>query len=98
MLELLDPSTAPTPTQESKSIAVGGTFNGALPANTVFTGAEWESSDIEKATVSADGIVTGIAAGTCTVTGYYKLPYKTAGIVYDVTVTAAAKLKTTTKK
>jgi uncharacterized protein YjdB len=39
-----------------------------LPLNATFPGVSWESDDEEVATVSADGVVTGVELGTTTIT------------------------------
>lgn len=75
-------------TPEAKSIAVGGTFTGALPTQAGCSGQTWESSDVGKASVVAGtGVVTGVQAGQATITGYFTKPSKIKAKEYTVTVT-----------
>ncbi|EPL1953323.1 Ig-like domain-containing protein [Citrobacter freundii] len=64
------PATGITVTPETASVDVGDTTS--LTATLAPAGATdtvtWESSDPEVATVSASGVVTGVAAGTATIT------------------------------
>lgn len=57
--------------ESSYSVSVGGTATiipTFTPANTNETGLTWKSSDATVATVSSSGVVTGIGAGTATIT------------------------------
>ncbi|WP_439212492.1 Ig-like domain-containing protein [Duffyella gerundensis] len=63
--------TGVTVTPATTSLAVGATrqLTGAvLPADATNKGGTWTTSDATKATVSSSGLVTGVAAGTATIT------------------------------
>ncbi|WP_353622165.1 Ig-like domain-containing protein [Citrobacter sp. CK205] len=71
-----------TVTPETASVDVGDTTS--LTATPAPAGATdtvtWESSDPEVATVSASGVVTGVAAGTATITAKVRTFTDTATI------------------
>lgn len=75
-------------TPQPKTLKVGSTFTGKLPVADGLSGATWESSDSGKAKVDGAGKVTGVAAGSATITGYYSTPSKIKGAEYTVTVEA----------
>ncbi|MDM3063464.1 phage tail tube protein [Citrobacter sp. CK180] len=76
------PATGITVTPETASVDVGDTTS--LTATLAPAGATdtvtWESSDPEVATVSASGVVTGVAAGTATITAKVRTFTDTATI------------------
>ena len=76
------PATGITVTPETASVDVGDTTS--LTATLAPVGATdtvtWESSDPEVATVSASGVVTGVAAGTATITAKVRTFTDTATI------------------
>lgn len=81
---------APEAMQESKTIKVNETFNGAMPSKAGFSGALWESNATGVVSVvSGTGVATGKSVGSGKVTGYFTTPYKTPGIVYTVAVQPA---------
>jgi hypothetical protein len=51
-----------------ESVRIDATVGGRLYTN----GVKWTSSDVTKATVSSAGVVTGIAAGSATITATYE--------------------------
>lgn len=61
---------------------------GAISATTLSEGLTWDSDDTDTATV-ADGVVTGVAAGTCNISVSYEydedLPALTATYQFEVT-------------
>lgn len=76
------PATGITVTPETASVDVGDTTNitaTLAPAGATDT-VTWESSDPEVATVSASGVVTGVAAGTATITAKVRTFTDTATI------------------
>lgn len=85
---VLNPNSAPEVITESKTLKVNETFTGAIPENSVFSGAEWSSSSA-KATVTQQGLITAKETGSVTVTGYYTTPYKTPAKKYTVTIQPA---------
>ncbi|MDQ0548159.1 Ig-like domain-containing protein [Pantoea agglomerans] len=65
------PATGVTVTPATTSVVVGATrqLNGTvLPADATDKSGTWTTSDATKATVSSTGLVTGVAAGTATIT------------------------------
>lgn len=66
------------------SVCVGSTITLSFPG----TGGSWSSSNPGVATVSAGGVVTGIATGTTTISYYYTGPCGTAGGASVITVNA----------
>lgn len=65
------PATGVTVTPATTSLAVGATrqLTGAvLPADATNKAGTWTTSDATKATVNSSGLVTGVAAGTATIT------------------------------
>ena len=81
---------APEATQESKTIKVDETFQGAMPSKAGFSGALWETSNSSFATVSPEGLVTAVGVGEVKITGKFTTPYETLAIEYTVTVSAKA--------
>lgn len=75
-IEVLDsddtvPATGVTVTPATTSLAVGATrqlTGTVLPADATDKSGTWTTSDPTKATVSSTGLVTGVAAGTATIT------------------------------
>ncbi|QGU87084.1 Ig-like domain-containing protein [Erwinia sorbitola] len=75
-IEVLDsddtvPATGVTVTPATTSLAVGATrqlTGTVLPADATDKSGTWTTSDATKATVSSTGLVTGVAAGTATIT------------------------------
>lgn len=75
-IEVLDsddtvPATGVTVTPATTSLAVGATrqlTGTVLPAEATDKSGTWTTSDATKATVSSTGLVTGVAAGTATIT------------------------------
>lgn len=75
-IEVLDsddtvPATGVTVTPATTSLAVGATrqlTGTVLPADATDKSGAWTTSDATKATVSSTGLVTGVAAGTSTIT------------------------------
>ena len=82
-------SASPSPTlsldKSTATVAVGGTVPIKASVNPVGTTVTWSSSDSEKATVS-DGVVTGVASGSATITATAGSVSKTCA----VTVSAGA--------
>lgn len=76
----------PSPTTEDKTVKVKATVQANMPSVDGFSGAEWVSSDPSKATVNASGLITGVAEGSCTITGKFTSPYKTDAIIITLTV------------
>lgn len=64
-------SVAVSATAQLIPIAVTGTVIDALRANKVLSGVTYASSVPAKATVDANGLVTGVAAGNTVITGTY---------------------------
>lgn len=65
------PATGATVTPATTSLAVGATrqlTGTVLPADATDKSGTWSTSDATKATVSSTGLVTGVAAGTATIT------------------------------
>lgn len=65
------PATGVTVTPATTSVVVGATrqlTGTVLPADATDKSGTWTSSDATKATVSSTGLVTGVAAGTATIT------------------------------
>lgn len=65
------PVTGVTLNATSKTIAVGESFAltaTVAPSNATMRSVTWSSSDEDVATVDADGIVTAVGVGTCTIT------------------------------
>ena len=65
------PATGVTVTPATTSVVVGATrqLTGAvLPTDATDNSGTWTTSDATKATVSSTGLVTGVAAGTATIT------------------------------
>ncbi|QGF21971.1 Ig domain-containing protein [Erwinia phage Midgardsormr38] len=65
------PATGVTVTPATTSLAVGATrqlTGTVLPADATDKSGTWTTSDATKATVSSTGLVTGVAAGTATIT------------------------------
>lgn len=63
--------TGVTLNKETTSIAVGATETlvaTIAPANATVQTVEWTSSDSTKASVDEDGVVTGVATGSATIT------------------------------
>ena len=63
--------TGVTVAPKTTSVAVGATRKivpTVAPADATNKAVTWQSSDVTKATVSSDGTVTGVAAGTATIT------------------------------
>lgn len=64
--------TAATPTYAPTTLAIGvgdhGVVKATLAGRDVTRGGDWVSSDPDVATVSPNGVVTGVAAGTATIT------------------------------
>ena len=83
-------SIAASATKQISFIGVTGSTVGALTVSDITaTNATYASSDATKATVSAGGLITGVAAGTCTITATYTYSSgKTATSTIAVTVTA----------
>ena len=73
--------TGGTSLETGESINLSVTY---VPSNTTQTGVTWLSSDTSKATVSATGTVTGIAAGSVTITA--KSTYNTS-IIATINIT-----------
>jgi len=75
-IEVLDsddtvPATGVTVTPATTSLAVGSTrqlTGTVIPADATDKSGTWTTSDATKATVSPTGLVTGVAAGTATIT------------------------------
>jgi len=75
-IEVLDsddtvPATGVTVTPATTSLAVGSTrqlTGTVIPADATDKSGTWTTSDATKATVSPTGMVTGVAAGTATIT------------------------------
>ncbi|WP_336803615.1 Ig-like domain-containing protein [Erwinia aphidicola] len=75
-IEVLDsddtvPATGVTVTPATTSLAVGSTrqlTGTVIPADATDKSGTWTTSDATKATVSSTGLVTGVAAGTATIT------------------------------
>jgi hypothetical protein len=75
-IEVLDtddavPATGVTVTPATTSVVVGATrqlTGTVLPADATDKSGTWTTSDATKATVSSTGLVTGVAAGTATIT------------------------------
>ncbi|NKG32495.1 Ig domain-containing protein [Erwinia rhapontici] len=75
-IEVLDsddtvPATGVTVTPATTSLTVGATrqlTGTVLPADATDKSGTWTTSDATKATVSSTGLVTGVAAGTATIT------------------------------
>jgi hypothetical protein len=81
-------ATAVTLAPTTLSLSVGDVGNMStvfVPANTVNTNGSWTSSDPSKATVSPTGVVTGIAAGTATIT----FTAQNGGFIATATVTVS---------
>lgn len=98
-------ATAPTAISldtNSATIGIGGTkkinISSVTPSN-AYNGVSWESSNTAVATVSSNGLVTGVAAGTVTITATSKLDSTvkaTATItVQDIPVTSISLDKST---
>ena len=84
----VDPSITVIPTETS--VTVGGKValrTEVTPAGTAVT---WTSSDTDKATVDENGVVTGVAAGSATITGTITVDGTDHTDTSTVTVTAAA--------
>ncbi|WP_312217254.1 Ig-like domain-containing protein [Pantoea vagans] len=65
------PATGVTVTPATTSVVVGATrqlTGTVLPADATDKSGTWTTSDATKATVSSTGLVTGVAAGTATIT------------------------------
>jgi uncharacterized protein YjdB len=65
------PATGVTVAPATTSLAVGATRQltaTVLPADATDKSGTWTTSDATKATVSSTGLVTGVAAGTATIT------------------------------
>lgn len=65
------PATGVTVTPATTSVVVGATrqlTGTVLPADATDKSGAWTTSDATKATVSSTGLVTGVAAGTATIT------------------------------
>ena len=63
-------ATAITLNEQAKTLKVGGTFTltyAVTPTEAVIGQASWSSSDASVATVTEDGLVTAIKAGTCNI-------------------------------
>src|SRR6218665_1617373 len=79
-------------TSSLTSVAAGSTQQltaVVLPADAAHKGATWSSGDISKATVDANGLVTGVAAGTVTITATAKDGSGVTGTI-ELTVTQRA--------
>src|SRR6218665_2006192 len=67
--------TSITVTSSSTAVAVGSTQQltaAVLPEDAADKGVTWSSSDISKATVNADGLVSGLTTGAVTITATAK--------------------------
>ena len=90
-------SGAPTwSSYSASSVVVGGTVSlSATPSSTNVTPSNgtfsFSSSDENKCTVTSAGVVSGVATGTCTITGTYaKIGYTSLTNPYSLTVVADA--------
>ena len=63
--------TVVTPTTLALAVGARGALTATVNGRAFTRGVRWSSSDITKATVSQNGIVTGVAAGTPTITATY---------------------------
>lgn len=75
-----------TPATTSKTVA-GGPFvlTATVNGRSYERGLTWSTSDATKATVSGNGVVTPIAAGTVTITGFYPASAVSATSVVTLT-------------
>lgn len=74
---------------ENQTVKVGATLQGVLPSVPGFSGAKWTTSNPAKAKVNTSGIITGVAEGTCTITGKSVKPFETDLVIINLTVEAA---------
>lgn len=81
------PTTSATVDSEELTLAVGATHQAVVttqPTNASYTNVVWASSDENVATVSEDGLITAIAAGSANITG--TLPNTDLTVTVAVTV------------
>ena len=84
---VIQPPPPPQSENEEIYMKTGTTFNGKLPVNSDFSGADWDSDKPTVATVDAQsGLIEAVSEGIAIVTGKYNKPYVTNGIEYMVNV------------
>lgn len=64
--------TVVTPSTLAVAVGAAAPLTATVGGRTYTNGVKWTSSDVTKATVSSAGIVTGVAAGSATITATYE--------------------------